>query len=183
MPWWRKKPKRSTLPEKLEFSGIEHPYGLHPDNPVLCGRGVEGEVDFLNRLRCPTGKPIRYERQGSFERTDIGYLERPDVHLSVSRGKRRRLGEDYDVRGLPLDAYLYICDCDQHRGRLFIDMYFRGPERPIAEDGWVLFGASTLPEEQTANCPYCDRELRTPAAKQCRFCKMDWHDPSNVHHR
>jgi len=32
-------------------------------------------------------------------------------------------------------------------------------------------------------CPYCGNLLRTSMAKQCRFCKMDWHDPNNVHRR
>ena len=32
-------------------------------------------------------------------------------------------------------------------------------------------------------CPYCGEPLRTSIAKQCRFCKMDWHDPANVHRR
>lgn len=28
----------------------------------------------------------------------------------------------------------------------------------------------------TAPCPYCGEPLRTPTAKQCRHCRMDWHD-------
>lgn len=32
-------------------------------------------------------------------------------------------------------------------------------------------------------CPYCGQSLRTDAAKQCRFCKMDWHDANNVYRR
>lgn len=31
-----------------------------------------------------------------------------------------------------------------------------------------------------AGCPYCGQALRTVKAKQCRFCKRDWHDPENV---
>ena len=34
-----------------------------------------------------------------------------------------------------------------------------------------------------APCPYCGGLLRTALAKQCRHCKMDWHDPDNVHRR
>lgn len=29
-------------------------------------------------------------------------------------------------------------------------------------------------------CPYCGEPLRTVAAKQCRQCGTDWHDPNNV---
>jgi hypothetical protein len=29
-------------------------------------------------------------------------------------------------------------------------------------------------------CPHCGEPLRTPEAKQCRKCLMDWHDPENI---
>ncbi|MBZ5533621.1 MAG: ATP-binding protein [Acidobacteriia bacterium] len=29
-----------------------------------------------------------------------------------------------------------------------------------------------------AGCPHCGRPLRTPMAKQCRFCGADWHEPA-----
>ncbi len=29
-------------------------------------------------------------------------------------------------------------------------------------------------------CPFCGKPLRTGRAKQCRHCRMDWHDPNNV---
>ncbi len=32
-------------------------------------------------------------------------------------------------------------------------------------------------------CPYCGETLRTAIARQCRFCKMDWHDAQNIHRR
>jgi len=32
----------------------------------------------------------------------------------------------------------------------------------------------------TAPCPYCKRPLRSAHAKQCRFCKSDWHNPRAV---
>lgn len=37
-----------------------------------------------------------------------------------------------------------------------------------------------FPIKEVTPCPYCSKPLRTPAAKQCRFCKMDWHDDRNV---
>ncbi len=29
-------------------------------------------------------------------------------------------------------------------------------------------------------CPYCGEKLRTPLAKQCRFCLRDWHDENEL---
>ena len=53
--------------------------------------------------------------------------------------------------------------------------------------GWVteLYGSTPVAryEKPTAPCPYCGEPLRTPKASFCRFCKMDWRDPDNVHKR
>lgn len=29
-------------------------------------------------------------------------------------------------------------------------------------------------------CPYCGEKLRTPEARQCRFCKRDWHNENEL---
>jgi len=45
---------------------------------------------------------------------------------------------------------------------------------------WVTHrGRPEWDPEQTAPCPYCGQTLRTPVAKQCRHCRMDWHDVEN----
>jgi len=41
---------------------------------------------------------------------------------------------------------------------------------------WVHHHGRPYPAKQTAPCPYCGMPLRTSLAKQCRFCKRDWHD-------
>lgn len=161
------------------------PYGLHPDNPILCGGGAAAEHDYLMRLRCPSGMPIRGDRLHSLKRTSTSCLERPEVRLAVSRSTQRHLGSKVDPFKLPLDAYQVACDCGDHQAMLFIDMYYRGPELPIGIQGWTL-AAGVSPAEkigETAPCPYCGESLRTPRAKQCRFCKMDWHDPNYVYRR
>jgi hypothetical protein len=175
MSWWQR-----LFPQRA--AGF--PYGLHVDNPVLCGGGVDAEIDYLERLRCPMGRPIRFIRQGSLERSATEYLQRPDVNLQVSPGTRRRLSKA-DPRELPLDEYLIICECGDHAQQIFLDMYFRGPELPIAAKGWTLsegISPATL-LNPPAPCPYCGEQMRTPRAQQCRFCGMDWHDPNNIHRR
>jgi hypothetical protein len=172
MSWWRR---------LLNLKPPEKPYGLHADNPVLCGGGVASEIDYLRRLRCPAGSSASFERQGSLGRTDITYLDRLDVTLQVSRGTLRRLG-DFDPIQLPLDAYFVVCDCRKHYQQIYIDMYFRGPEMPIGDPGWTLINSISPAESvaDTAPCPNCAQPLRTPRAKQCPHCKLDWHDPENV---
>ena len=53
--------------------------------------------------------------------------------------------------------------------------------------GWVTELYDTAPaakfEKPTAGCPHCGEPLRTPTARYCRFCKMDWRDPNNVYER
>lgn len=45
---------------------------------------------------------------------------------------------------------------------------------------WSLHPGSPENPLETAPCPYCGMPLRTDAARQCRYCKRDWHDPDNV---
>ena len=35
-------------------------------------------------------------------------------------------------------------------------------------------------EENLPPCPFCGEKLRTPVAKQCRFCKRAWHDENEL---
>jgi len=41
----------------------------------------------------------------------------------------------------------------------------------------------SVPKGESVPCPCCGEPLRTPIARQCRFCKMDWHDSGNVYRR
>jgi hypothetical protein len=36
---------------------------------------------------------------------------------------------------------------------------------------------------EPVSCPSCGKFLRTPLAKQCQHCKMDWHNPDNVYRK
>jgi hypothetical protein len=46
---------------------------------------------------------------------------------------------------------------------------------------WVIHEGRPGPlENDTCPCPYCGMPLRTSLAKQCRYCRRDWHDAENV---
>ena len=54
----------------------------------------------------------------------------------------------------------------------------------LARDGYDIFTARTAERILRENlhkvllnlCPSCGELARTPAAKQCRFCRRDWHE-------
>lgn len=46
---------------------------------------------------------------------------------------------------------------------------------------WVNHhGRQEFDYDSVAPCPFCGEALRTPIAKQCRHCLMDWHDTNNL---
>lgn len=47
---------------------------------------------------------------------------------------------------------------------------------------WVLHSGKpdAVYEGEKSLCPYCSKPLRSSLAKQCRFCKLDWHNPDNI---
>jgi hypothetical protein len=40
---------------------------------------------------------------------------------------------------------------------------------------WIFHHMKYCREPCTTPCPQCGKFLRTPQAKQCRFCGADWH--------
>ena len=45
---------------------------------------------------------------------------------------------------------------------------------------WVQHNGRANPAKEATPCPYCGMPLRTSLAKQCRFCRRDWHDEENI---
>jgi hypothetical protein len=45
---------------------------------------------------------------------------------------------------------------------------------------WVNHPTGPKPAKEPTPCPYCGMPLRTSLAKQCRFCRTDWHDEDNI---
>src|SRR5262249_49609955 len=123
-------------------------YGLDKDNPVLCGGGPSGEREYLSRLRCPSGAPIRYERLGSSSTTNTAFLQRSEVSVYLGPSVSPRRAASYrDMNEVPLDIYRLECECGRHSVNVFLDMYHRGPVAPIGSKGWNL-AAGGMPESQ-----------------------------------
>src|SRR6266545_4920020 len=128
-------------------------YGLTLENPVLCGGGAPGGRGYLDRLRCPSGTPVRSSKVG-------------------------RVRTQQNAR---IDICVVECHCGKHRLEVYLDLDHKGPEQPLGEGGWGLAAeASAEVARQHPPCPYCGQPLPTAQAKQCGQCGADWHDPENV---
>jgi hypothetical protein len=68
------------------------------ENPILC-KGIDGEHEYLNRLRSPEGKLVEYERKGSvflddnaildvYELSYAGLSEPAEVYMNMYAGGR-----------------------------------------------------------------------------------------------
>ena len=111
-------------------------YGMDKDNPVLCGGGLSGEREYLDRLRCPSGTLIRYERLGSCSTTNTAFLQRPGVSVYLGPSVSPRRAASYrDMSEVPLDIYRLECECGRHSVSVFLDMYHRGLVAPIGQNG------------------------------------------------
>jgi len=126
---------------KKLFRRVESASALHgtsQEDPILCGGGPAGERAYLERIRCPSGSFVRYERLGSFSTTRTAFLRKPDVIVDLGPSmSSRRAAEYIDPTEVSLDEYLLVCECGRHQLRVFFDMYHRGPEAAIGV-GWNL---------------------------------------------
>jgi hypothetical protein len=68
------------------------------ENPIIC-KDIDGEHEYLKRLRSPEGKPVDYERTGSvffddnsildvYELSYDGLLEPVEVYMNMYAGKK-----------------------------------------------------------------------------------------------
>ena len=45
---------------------------------------------------------------------------------------------------------------------------------------WAHHEGKPTPPKEIKLCPYCGQPLRTPLAKDCRFCLRDWHEDNVI---
>ena len=117
--------------------------------------------------------------------------------ISYSRSEVLAAGEGLPERGLYCDnckaripVFEDLSEIDEQRTRQHIreHQYITAITELRAATGcrllwaklWVQHNGRPYPAPETAPCPYCGMPLRTSSAKQCRFCRRDWHDEENI---
>ncbi len=144
-----------------------------------------------SRKRLPVGRelsPEEYEqislgiiprgmddRWFIFLEEDWLYFHRSWTGLCIYQCRLEKRGDRYVIA----EAWVNR-DSDQY-GRTDDDYDANLLRRLIDDYLLQKFKKIPPPEEPvTAPCPFCGKPLRTSSAKQCRFCRRDWHDPDNA---
>jgi hypothetical protein len=148
---------------------------LH-DGPVSSSEDLYHEwarasdcVDYLKAWRAEFVRALagHLDRAGSPKerlaeaRTHGAYA----LSLEVAR-LRRELPSDDKARAT--QVYSAIASLDE--GDPLIRQEVLAARRNLADHGVLPYAAAKHPP-----CPHCGKPLRTPNAKQCRFCGRDWH--------
>lgn len=89
--------------------------GDSPETPVTCHLPV-GERTFLSSLRCPAGKPYRFERRGSVGGTCPDPASHEGPHPDPT-----------EAGSIPVDHYELTCGCGEHQRTVYMDMYHPSP--------------------------------------------------------
>lgn len=118
-------------------------YGLAAGNPIMTGMGPNGANRYLEHLRCPNGTALTsIKRRGSTVTYDDSYIQiyggKPDPRFGKMRGS-----DEY----VNVDIYEVECGCNQHKLRVFVDMYNMALDRCIGEPGWTF--VHSLPHGKT----------------------------------
>ena len=127
--------------------------------------GLVREVPSQNLKRRPSpNKWSAHEHACHISSADTAYLSRLKLMLSESDEKRiRQLTRD-NQQMTAIAELRAATGCPLSWAKIWV--YHEGRPKPLEHD--------TLP------CPYCGKALRTSLAKQCRYCRRDWHDSTNV---
>ena len=134
-------------------------YGLGVLTPVLCGGGRESgsanEKKYLARLRCPNGKPDRFERKGSVNQGDSAVGTLRDIKSKVGNDMIKT-GKDAAAwmmleamtgamtSHVMVDEYDIRCTCGKHSVKVYMNTHADGEDRPIALPDWTLTNLSDI---------------------------------------
>ena len=150
------------------------------ERSVVFPGGATGEAEFLRVVQahlpgfrnehvtaamCSTSNRefVVWERDRHCSRCGHQLPEFPDL----THAQRLELRRMIDTSGsiVAIKRLREISGCDLREAKLWVH------HRGIAGQG----------HEPLVPCPHCGKPLRSAQAKQCRFCKLDWHDPHRVH--
>ena len=128
-------------------------YGLGVLTPVLCGggkaSGPANEKKYLARLRCPNGKPVRFERKRSVNQGDSAVGTLRDIKSKVGNDMIKT-GKDAAAwmmleamtgaltSHVMVDEYDIRCTCGKHSVKVYMNMCADGEDKPIGLPGWAL---------------------------------------------
>lgn len=85
--------------------------GRSPHRPIIC-HNPSGEQRFLRSMRCPDDAKFRFQRVGSMPGT-----------CPAPRSHKQLIEVDHESPAVIVDKYKLQCECGDHSGFLYFDMY------------------------------------------------------------
>ena len=147
-------------------------------------RFVLGEGSYVCGASAPFLRLSRLPFEEEMEREKAQYVLRYYVHFMTTRervAQRHLFGTDKATHGrTDAAAKNEVRNSSHHLSRLLSN----DPEvlrlASGGSDAFALRTAQRIPDEHKNeivfnNCPRCGALAKTPKARQCRFCRYDWH--------
>ena len=147
--------------------------------PITFPGGASGEVDFLEQAQKRldglsydqvikamgsrlNSTFIVWERSTGCQRCGHDVPRLP----TLSHAQRLEIRRAIDTSGAitAIKRLRELTGCDLRTAKMWVH------HRGVAGGG----------HEPITPCPHCGQPLRSADAKQCRFCRRDWHDPAQV---
>lgn len=149
----------------------------HIDNQVQ-KKIMERQFPHLSRL--PRKQQLWSELRLGASEDEVGtLLGLPSEVTVIDIQEMRENNYEYKFDERWTYAFMPKFSAVYFKNKIVVAFEYRSTPDEIVKKGFPLEITPPVPEP-TSPCPYCGKELRTPLAKQCFSCHMDWHNPNNV---
>ena len=152
------------------------PATLSPGN-INVSRAID--VEAAKKLLAEFGKHVEGQVEFRDGFAQCWWADGTIGHSKSTHDYAYRLAELLDcvAAEMPFCQIMYPDDAKQIQAEAWEEWR---KQNPLPEPATTSPAVPRRPVPGPVPCPYCGELLRTGFARQCRHCKLDWHDPENL---